>query len=302
MDDSNFQQRVDSTKNEEGEQADDVVTIKAFRDTWALGIHSYLSYLCERLYLCRELLTASGFADLFENLPEKPPHFFEKLERDLSCSHHFPELYVNHFIARDRRHPSKPPAVNQVHRPLAQFDRNIPVVGSRNAAPLHICRVGDSHVKAGFRFENCGKPITNSAQLLMPKGISLIAFYNMSFEWISFSHYYDAEMFPLTTSLFDQITNRFYRQRMLRNQNNIRSAGHTTSKCNPTGISSHDLDNVDHVMGFRRRMKPVNGFGHDSISRSKPDGRVCPAEIVIDCLGHADNRQVELRKCRIGDT
>jgi adenine-specific DNA-methyltransferase len=58
--DSNFQQRVDSTKNDENDQADDVLTIKAFRDTWALGIHSYLSYLRERLYLCRELLTGPG--------------------------------------------------------------------------------------------------------------------------------------------------------------------------------------------------------------------------------------------------
>ncbi len=49
--DSNFQQRVDSTKNDDRDQADDVLTIKAFRDTWALGIHSYLSYLEERLYL-----------------------------------------------------------------------------------------------------------------------------------------------------------------------------------------------------------------------------------------------------------
>lgn len=58
--DSNFQQRVDSTKNDEKNAADDVLTIKAFRDTWALGIHSYLSYLQERLYLCRELLAESG--------------------------------------------------------------------------------------------------------------------------------------------------------------------------------------------------------------------------------------------------
>lgn len=57
---SNFQQRVDSTKNDERDQADDVLTIKAFRDTWALGIHSYLSYLEERLYLCRELLAETG--------------------------------------------------------------------------------------------------------------------------------------------------------------------------------------------------------------------------------------------------
>lgn len=58
--DSNFQQRVDSTKNDEAEQADDVLTIKAFRDTWALGVHSYLSYLRDRLYLCRELLADTG--------------------------------------------------------------------------------------------------------------------------------------------------------------------------------------------------------------------------------------------------
>jgi adenine-specific DNA-methyltransferase len=53
---SGFQQRVDSTRNDEKDQADDILTIKAFRDTWALGVHSYLSYLSERLYLCRELL------------------------------------------------------------------------------------------------------------------------------------------------------------------------------------------------------------------------------------------------------
>ena len=58
--DFNFQQRVDSTKNDEKDAADDVLTIKAFRDTWSLGIHSYLSYLQERLYLCRELLSDSG--------------------------------------------------------------------------------------------------------------------------------------------------------------------------------------------------------------------------------------------------
>jgi len=58
--DANFQQRIDSSENDPKDQADDVVTVKAFRDTWALGIHSYLSYLQERLYLARELLAESG--------------------------------------------------------------------------------------------------------------------------------------------------------------------------------------------------------------------------------------------------
>ena len=34
--------------------------IKAFRDTWELGIHSYLTYLRDRLLLARELLSDSG--------------------------------------------------------------------------------------------------------------------------------------------------------------------------------------------------------------------------------------------------
>ncbi len=34
--------------------------IKAFRDTWELGIHSYLSYMRDRLLLSRELLSDSG--------------------------------------------------------------------------------------------------------------------------------------------------------------------------------------------------------------------------------------------------
>lgn len=57
---SNFQQRVDSAANNPDDHADDVITLKAYRDTWALGVHSYLSYLEERLYGCRELLADSG--------------------------------------------------------------------------------------------------------------------------------------------------------------------------------------------------------------------------------------------------
>jgi adenine-specific DNA-methyltransferase len=58
--DSNFQQRVDSVKNDDQDKADDILTIKAFRDTWSLGVHSYLSYLSDRLYLVRELLAERG--------------------------------------------------------------------------------------------------------------------------------------------------------------------------------------------------------------------------------------------------
>ena len=60
---SNFQPFVDRRDVRDGRDEDltqEPETIKAFRDTWELGIHSYLSYLRDRLLLARGLLTESG--------------------------------------------------------------------------------------------------------------------------------------------------------------------------------------------------------------------------------------------------
>ena len=60
---SNFQPFVNRRDVRDGRDEDltqEPETVKAFRDTWELGIHSYLSYLRDRLLLARELLTESG--------------------------------------------------------------------------------------------------------------------------------------------------------------------------------------------------------------------------------------------------
>ena len=88
--DSNFQQRVDSTKNEEKDAADDVLTIKAFRDTWSLGIHSYLAYLAERLYLCRELLADTG--SVFVQISDDNVHLVRSLMDEVFGSSNFCSL------------------------------------------------------------------------------------------------------------------------------------------------------------------------------------------------------------------
>ncbi len=75
--DANFQQRIDSSKNGEKESADDILTIKAFRDTWLLGLHTYLSYLQERLYLCRDLLSGSG--SIFVQISDENIHLVRTL-------------------------------------------------------------------------------------------------------------------------------------------------------------------------------------------------------------------------------
>jgi adenine-specific DNA-methyltransferase len=59
---SNWQNEVG--KREVKEHNDDLTRepemIKAYRDTWTLGVHSYLDYLKQRLIVARELLTNSG--------------------------------------------------------------------------------------------------------------------------------------------------------------------------------------------------------------------------------------------------
>lgn len=91
---SNFQQRVDSTKNDEKDRADDVLTIKAYNDTWALGIHSYLSYLQERLYLCREMLAASG--SIFLQINDENVHRVRAvLDEVFGASNHFATIAFN---------------------------------------------------------------------------------------------------------------------------------------------------------------------------------------------------------------
>ncbi len=60
---SNFQPFTNKREVMDGKSEDltaEPEMIKAFRDTWELGIHSYLSYMRDRLLLIRELLTESG--------------------------------------------------------------------------------------------------------------------------------------------------------------------------------------------------------------------------------------------------
>jgi adenine-specific DNA-methyltransferase len=60
---SNFQPFVrkrDVKHGQDDEMIREPEMVKAYRDTWELGLHSYLTYLRDRLLLARELLTESG--------------------------------------------------------------------------------------------------------------------------------------------------------------------------------------------------------------------------------------------------
>ena len=77
---SNFQPFVNKREVKDRKDEDltqEPETIKAFRDTWELGIHSYLSYLRDRLLLSRELLTESG--SCFVQISDENVHLVRSL-------------------------------------------------------------------------------------------------------------------------------------------------------------------------------------------------------------------------------
>ncbi|MGB7932594.1 MAG: site-specific DNA-methyltransferase, partial [Gammaproteobacteria bacterium] len=77
---SNFQPFVN--KRDVKDRKDEDLTqepemIKAFRDTWELGIHSYLTYLRDRLLLAKELLNESG--SVFVQIGDENLHFVRQI-------------------------------------------------------------------------------------------------------------------------------------------------------------------------------------------------------------------------------
>jgi len=72
---SNFQPFVNRRDVKDGKDEDltqEPEMVRAFRDTWELGIHSYLTYLRDRLLLARELLHESG--SVFVQIGEENVH------------------------------------------------------------------------------------------------------------------------------------------------------------------------------------------------------------------------------------
>jgi len=64
--------------------------IKAFRDTWELGIHSYLAYLRDRLVVSRELLSETG--SIFAQIGDENVHLVRAVMDEVFGSENFVSL------------------------------------------------------------------------------------------------------------------------------------------------------------------------------------------------------------------
>ena len=86
---SNWQMKLNdrNVKDNDDSLSGEPEMIKAFRDTWELGIHSYLSYLRDRLVTARELLSQSG--SCFVQISDENVHLVRCLMDEVFGSENF---------------------------------------------------------------------------------------------------------------------------------------------------------------------------------------------------------------------
>lgn len=92
---SNFQPFVrkrDVTHNDDEDMTREPEMVKAYRDTWELGLHSYLTYLRDRLLLCRELLHPSG--SVFVQISDENLHHVRELMDEVFGAENFCAVIV----------------------------------------------------------------------------------------------------------------------------------------------------------------------------------------------------------------
>ena len=90
---SNFQPFVNRRDVKDGKDEDltsEPEQIRAFRDTWELGVHSYLSYMRDRLLLARELLTDSG--SCFVQISDENVHHVREIMDEVFGAENFMSL------------------------------------------------------------------------------------------------------------------------------------------------------------------------------------------------------------------
>jgi len=87
---SNWQMRLNDRTVKDGSDehlSGEPEMIKAFRDTWELGIHSYLSYLRDRLLIAKELLKDSG--SCFVQISDENVHLVRSIMDEVFGSENF---------------------------------------------------------------------------------------------------------------------------------------------------------------------------------------------------------------------
>jgi adenine-specific DNA-methyltransferase len=126
---SNFQPFVNRHNVAEADKDEDLSQepemLCAFRDTWEVGIHSYLTYLRDRLLLTRELLHESG--SVFVQISDENVHLVRNLmDEVLGVDNFVAQIYFQTTTGRQQAH------IDRVGNYLVWYSKSIEHLKYRN--------------------------------------------------------------------------------------------------------------------------------------------------------------------------
>ncbi len=166
---SNFQPEVGKRKVEDKESdlTREPEMVKAYRDTWTLGVHSYLAYLRDRLMVAKELLTDSG--SIFVQISDENLHRVRAVMDEIFGAENFVSL-----ITVKKTGGMGEARIDNISDYLIWYAKNI---DGMKYNPLYIAK--DLSEGTGARFarvqlrEGWSRPITEAEQekpALLPEG------------------------------------------------------------------------------------------------------------------------------------
>ena len=178
---SNFQPFVNKREVKDGKDDDlnqEPEMIKAFRDTWEVGIHSYLTYLRDRLFLSRELLNESG--SVFVQINDENVHHIREIMDEIFGASNFISL-----IAFVKTTSSTSVSLSGVYDILVWYGKNKSrlkyhqlflekIRGSSGATGYTRVLLKDGNIVAASEFEN------EEGELNLPEDATLIALDNIT--------------------------------------------------------------------------------------------------------------------------
>jgi adenine-specific DNA-methyltransferase len=118
---SNFQPFVRKRDVKHGGDVDmtrEPEMVKAYRDTWELGLHSYLSYLRDRLLISRELLSESG--SVFVQISDQNLHHIRELLDEIFG----PENFISVVNFRKKSMPLGASYLEEMNNYLVWYGKN----------------------------------------------------------------------------------------------------------------------------------------------------------------------------------
>ncbi len=86
----------------------------------------------------------------------------------------------------------------------------------------------------------------------------------------------------------------------LRNQNDVGATADTRIERNPARVAAHHLDDHDAAVRLGRRVQPIDGVGGEADGGVEPERVGRADDVVVDRLGHADQRDAHLGEL-VGD-